>query len=445
MKIIFWYTVFFALLIIFDFYFLRTAASRVLIDQASTDVKNATIEVADLLKIEDDGIYIEESDDEERFNFYHDGVLFLVYDGSGVAYGNIPGNFDETLAIKLNETQSESFNNMNWLVYDMTIERGYVLRGIYDMNPMTNSIEQVILIAGILSPIIILVASVGGYIIIKRSFRPIQDIYVTASMIKDEEDYSKRIEMSSTKDEVHALADMVNQMLDQVEQSISREKQFSSNVSHELRTPLTVMQAQAEYMLQNAKTEAQKADVQIIIQQILFMENVVTQLLEITRTRQLSDSDMELMSLYDLVKLTVDSFAQKIEDNGLKLEITKPDFDTNIFCNQTMMIRVFSNLITNAIKYNIEHGEIHITFTSEKNKIVTHIQDTGKGIAKEHIHKIFDSFYQADEARTQNEYSFGLGLALVKEVVKIHHGDIQVESTLGVGTIFKVYIPASNK
>jgi signal transduction histidine kinase len=445
MKIIFWYTLFFALLILFDFYFLRTAASRVLTEQATMDVTNATIEVADMIKVEDDGIYIEEEDDgEELFSFYHDGVVFLVYENNNVAFGNTPNNFDPTAAIKLDEVQSEEFNGMNWLVYDMTIEQGYVLRGIYDMNPMMNSIEQVILIAGILSPIIILVASIGGYIIIKRSFRPIQDIYITASIIKDEEDYSKRIETSYAKDEVYALADMVNQMLDRVEQSINREKQFSSNVSHELRTPLSVMQAQAEYMLKNAKIPEQKEEIQTIIQQISFMENVVTQLLEITRTRQLSKDDMELINLYELVKLTSDAFSKKLSDREVTLHIDKPLFETNIYCNQTMMIRVFSNLIANAIKYNNDSGEINITFQLENQYIVTYVKDSGIGIPKEHLNKIFDSFYQTDEARTQNEFSFGLGLALVKEVIKIHGGDIEVDSKQHEGTTFKISLPTSN-
>jgi signal transduction histidine kinase len=441
MKIIFWYTLFFALLIVCDLYFLNSSASRVLTEQATVDIEHATIEVANNIKIEDDGIYIQEEDDEEPFNFYHDGVVFLVYQNDIVLYGNVPTDFNASKLIVLNEVQKTELNGMNWLVYDVTIEGGYILRGIYDMNSIMNSIDQVMMIAGILSPIVILIASIGGYLIIKRSFKPIQNIYKTASMIKDEEDYSKRIETSFANDEVFALADMVNQMLDRVEQSINREKQFSSNVSHELRTPLTVMQAQTEYMLQNANSSKEKEDIKTIIQQILFMENIVTQLLEITRTRQLSNDDMELINLYELIKFTADSFSKKFEDKKITFQIDKPSFETNITCNQTMMIRVFSNLIANAIKYNNDSGEINITFKIEDQFIVTYVSDNGVGIPKEHLNKIFDSFYQTDEARTQNELSFGLGLALVKEVVKIHNGEIQVDSKEQIGTTFRVYLP----
>ncbi len=440
-KIIFWYTLFFALLIIFDFYFLQSTTTRVLTEQASNTVRDATIEVADMVKVEDDGIYLEEDDDEERFNYYHDGVLFLVYKNNTVSFGTIPNQFDGSSEIRLNQVQSLETNGGYWLVYDIQIEDGYILRGIYDMNSVMNSIRQVIRVAGILSPIIVLIAGIGGYIIIKRSFKPIQEIYQTAAMIKDEEDYSKRISSSDSKDEVYALADMVNQMLDQVEESINREKQFSSNVSHELRTPLTVVQAQTEYLLKKADSTKQKAEIETIIHQISYMENIVNQLLEITRTKQLSDNDMESVDLYELVHYTLDSFVDKMNEKKITYHIEKPEFSTNIFCNQTMMIRVFSNLIANAIKYNKESGKIEIKFVLEKQNIIVFVSDNGSGISKEHLTKIFDAFYRVDEARTQNDSSLGLGLALVKEVVRIHGGDVDVESTLTIGTTFKVVLP----
>ncbi len=440
-KIIFWYTLFFALLIIFDFYFLQSTTTRVLTEQASTTVRDATIEVADMVKIEDDGIYLKEDDDEERFNYYHDGVLFLVYKNNTVSFGNIPDQFDGSSEIRFNQVQSLEANGAYWLVYDIQIEDGYILRGIYDMNSVMNSIRQVIRVAGIISPIIVLIAGIGGYIIIKRSFKPIQEIYKTAAVIKDEEDFSKRIRTSDSKDEVYALADMVNQMLDQVEESINREKQFSSNVSHELRTPLTVIRAQAEYVLKKTESAKQKAEIQTIIHQISYMENIVNQLLEITRTKQLSNNDMELVDLYELTNYTLDSFVPKMNEKKITYNIQKPEFSTNIFCNQTMMIRVFSNLIANAIKYNKESGKIEIEFLLDKHNIVVLVKDNGLGISKEHISKIFDAFYRVDEARTQNDYSLGLGLALVKEVVRIHGGDIGVESTETSGTTFKVVLP----
>jgi len=442
-KIIILYTFFFALLIGIAFYFLKTASSQIINDQTNRVVINSTVEVAGTLKIEDDGIYLEGNDDEEVFHFYHDGVLFLVYQSNQVAYGTTPANFNADDPIELNTIQNQEYNGVSWLVYDVALDDGYVLRGIYDIDIMASSVQRIILIAGIFSPILIIFAAVGGYIIIKRSFKPIREIYQTAASIKDEEDYSKRIPTSFSKDEVNELALMVNQMLDRVEQSINREKQFSSNVSHELRTPLTVMKAQAEYMLVRAKDKTSKEEINTIMAQVSFMENIVTQLLEITRTRQLPESEMESIDLYELIKLTGDSFAQELKEKNITFMINQPSYQTMVRCNQTMMIRVFSNLIVNAIKYNKEHGTISIGFKKEGNKLITSISDTGIGIAKENLDKIFDPFYRENESRTQDNFSLGLGLALVKEVIRIHNGEILVQSEESVGTTFTIYLPLS--
>lgn len=442
-RIIFWYTFFFALLIGLDFYLLKTSATQILNEQANRQLLLAVDEIAPTLQIEDDGVYIENSDDEGMFTFYHDGVYFLIYQNGQAVYGTPPSGFDATDTIQLNTSHTQNNNGLVWLVYDVPISGDYVVRGMYDMNIITNSFKQIILTAGLLSPIIILLSAIGGLIIITRSFKPIKYIYQTASDIKNEEDYSKRIPLNKSKDEVHELAEMVNQMLDKVEQSISREKQFSSNVSHELRTPLTVMQAQAEYMLDHAKTNDNKDEIKTIMSQISFMENIVTQLLEITRSKQISQSDMEVIDIYELIQLTIDSLSSQLEKKQINLTLEQPNFITNVRSNQTLMIRVFSNLITNAIKYNKDNGIIHISFSKKNKYLFVSVADKGIGIPEEHLEKIFDPFYRVDESRTQQDFSLGLGLPMVREVLRIHGGDVSVESVEGIGTTFQVELPLS--
>ncbi|MBN2540513.1 MAG: HAMP domain-containing histidine kinase [Bacilli bacterium] len=442
LKIIILYTFFFALLILLDFYLLKTAATKILNDQATRQIIVVVDEVSPTLQIEDDAVYVEGLDDDSDslFSFDHDGVNFFVYQNNQVAFGNAISGFDSTDPIQLNVVHTYAANGLSWLVYDVSLPGGYVLRGLYDMSFITTSFQDIIWIAGAISPIIILLSAIGGYFIIKKSFQPIKRIYQTASQIEEEEDFTKRIPLDESKDEVHELALMVNQMLDKVEQSITREKQFSSNVSHELRTPLAVMQAQAEYMLVRAKTNSSKEEINTIINQISFMENIVTQLLEITRTKQISTSDMELIDVYDLILMTGDALSPQLEKKDIHLDIIKPNFSTKIRSNQTMMIRVFSNLITNAIKYNVENGSIEISFQAKNNDLIIDVKDTGIGISKEKIDKIFDPFYRADESRTQTD-SLGLGLSLVREVVRIHGGEITVSSEEHVGTTFRVRLP----
>ena len=448
LKIILLYTFFFALLMTLSVYILHSLSRTILFNQASTIVKDATTEVAGIIKVEDDNIYIEEleDDEEEIFNFYHDGVMFLVYDSiTQVKYGNTPTGFDVSQTLSLYTVQFQEYAHHNWALYDVDIEDGYILRGIYDLDPLTSSLSEILMISLIISPIVILLSGIGGYIIIKRSFKPINKIYKIASEIKENEDYSKRIDTDFAKDEVYELADMVNQMLDKVEQSIQREKQFSSNVSHELRTPLTIMQAQAEYLLQKAKTTSNKEEIKSIISQVSFMENIITQLLEITRSKQISNSEMDIIEINQLIKLTAESLSSKMEEKKISITIEELRNPIYILANQTMMIRVFSNLIANAIKYNKENGTIDIAYETKDDSLYVFIKDSGIGIGKEHLNKIFDPFYRADESRTQNDFSIGLGLSLVREVVRIHGGDISVSSVEKVGTTFMVTLPISTK
>jgi len=440
-RIIFLYTFLFALLIAINFSILDASANKILIDQAERGVIAATEEIADSIQMEDDGVYIEGDDDEETFHFYHDGVLFLVYSNNQVAYGYVPSDFDSTLSIQIETIQIQEYNGMTWVAYDVSIESGYVLRGIYDINVMADSLNQILIFAGISSVLIIILSALGGYWIIIRAFKPIQKIYKTAAAISEEEDYTKRIQTDFAKDEVHELAGMVNRMLDTVEQSISREKQFSSNVSHELRTPLTVMQAQAEYLLEKTANNDLKDEIKTIISQVAFMENIVTQLLEITRSKQISANEMEEIDLRELTLLTADSFSSQLEEKQIALTIKEPNFSVKTLGNQTMLIRVFSNLIVNAIKYNKPKGSIQISFAKDDNQIIVNVSDTGIGIAKDKLDKIFNPFYRADESRSQKDFSLGLGLALVREVVKIHGGDIKVNSIENEGTTFTINLP----
>jgi signal transduction histidine kinase len=205
------------------------------------------------------------------------------------------------------------------------------------------------------------------------------------------------------------------------------------------------MKAEAEYMLVKAKDNQMKEDILTIMSQISFMENIVSQLLEITRTKQISKSELEKLDLYELIKITGESFTQKLDEKNISINIIQPTFQTPVLCNQTMMIRVFSNLIVNAIKYNKEYGSITIAFNKEGNSLITTFSDTGIGIAKDKLDKVFNPFYRASESRTQDDYSLGLGLALVKEVIQIHNGEIRVQSIENVGTTFTIILPLAKE
>jgi signal transduction histidine kinase len=439
-KIVFWYTFVFAALIGVELYLFFTTSTRVLVQQATERLTQAVEEIENGIEIEDDGVYLDWEDESDRFRFEHDSVRFLIYRDETLTYGTPPADFQESTPLHPDDVKQVETTQTTWLVYDLDIGDDYVLRGLYDMDLIAGSFRQVFLIAAGLSTIIILLAAAGGIVIIQRSFRPIATIYQTASDITKEQDYSKRIPVQPTRDEIQELADMVNRMLVQVEQSLHREKRFSANVSHELRTPLTVMHSQVEYLLAKAEQPTEQTAWQSVMHQIVFMEQMVSQLLELTRTKRIKPEEMELVNLSDLIVLSAESLREKMEEKHIALTIHVPSEPIVTKVHQTFMIRALSNLIMNAIKYNRPQGSIHIDLEPHDGWVTLRIRDTGIGMSEDETRHIFDVFYRADESRTQSD-SLGLGLTMVQEIIRLHEGTIEVHSVMGEGTTFVIQLP----
>lgn len=439
-KILLFYTVFFGILIALNILFIVSLSENSLVNEATQKIVEITQHAAYDIEIEDDGIHMDA--DEDDFEFYEDGVLFLIYDHGVIVYGNAPALFDTTLPFTFSEPLREHNDQIDWLYYDIRLDSRYVVRGLYNITNIDRSVTQVINTLLILSPILIVFSLGGGYLIIRRNFKPLKSIYHTAQDIEQNKDFSKRIEgVSNPKDEFGKLTKMINQMLDQIEISINREKSFSSNVSHELRTPLAVMRAQLEHTLDKAGKSTLKNDLHVLMQQLLHLESIVTQLLELARMRVLTKDDLEPIDLYDTSLYVGESMTPMMEKKGIQFSVIKPDFDPIISANQVMMVRLFTNLIQNAIKYNVDQGKINIEFTKEKNEIHIEIKDTGIGIDESHLNHVFNPFYQVDSSRFNVDKSIGLGLSFVKEIVLLHQGSVNVESEKGKGTTFRIVLP----
>jgi signal transduction histidine kinase len=441
-KILLFYTVFFGILIALNILFIVSLSESSLVNEATQKIVEITQHAAYDIEIEDDGIKMDA--DEDDFEFYEDGVLFLIYDEQTIVYGNPPALFDTTLPFTFSEPLREHNDQIDWLYYDIALDSQYVVRGLYNITNIDRSVTQVINTLLILSPILVLFSLGGGYLIIRRNFKPLKSIYHTAEDIEQSKDFSKRVEgVSNPKDEFGKLTKMINQMLDQIEISINREKSFSSNVSHELRTPLAVMRAQLELTLEKAGKSPLTSDLNVLMQQLFHLESIVTQLLELARMRVLTKDDLEPIDLYDTALYVGESMSHMMTKKNLTFFVIKPDFDPIISANQVMMVRLFTNLIQNAIKYNVEQGRIEILFTKTANEIHIDVKDTGIGIEETHLNDVFNPFYQVDSSRFNVDKSIGLGLSFVKEIVLLHQGSVSVKSIKGQGTTFHLIFPLS--
>lgn len=445
-RILTWYTLIFVALILVNLVVVSSIASSSIDTNASEVLVHETEETAGELTIGPNGPTLddeEEEDDSDPFPYYRDNVVFVIMKNGAVEYGSMPTAIQPIPPVALFSIQRvKDDTGSQWLLYDVPVESGYVLRGMYSTSEANAVFRELIWLLAIVSPILILISFVGGKTILKRLFRPINVVYQTAERIKDREDYALRIPIGQADDEVARMAEMINRMLDQMQRAIRREKEFAANVSHELRTPLTVLRSQVEYLQAKSADAAVQKDLASIMGQILGMERMVRQFLELARAKHIQKDDLETFELLDVVESVAASMAPMMEAKGIDCTIEPPAFSTRVRSYLPAHAQIWTNLISNAVKYNVDGGRILIRFSKPDNRLQIDIEDTGIGMSAETLARAFDPFYRAEPSRSVEE-GLGVGLSITKELVDLLEGSIAMDSTLGKGTVVHLRFPAS--
>ena len=246
-------------------------------------------------------------------------------------------------------------------------------------------------------------------------------------------------------------------MFDRLEESFQREKQFTSDVSHELRTPVAVILSQCEFSLEMDETpEDYREALETIQQQSLKMKDLIAQLLFFSRLEQ--GREPLQIAACDLSRLVSEICTEQsaLSTRGITLSQNISE-QVIAAVDQRLFSRVVTNLLSNAYKYGRDNGHITVSLhssgggdsdgsvESKAEHVMLQVADDGIGIAEEHLPRIFDRFYQVDSARIADDSSeagAGLGLAMVREIVQMHGGQITVESQPEEGTVFTVTLPA---
>lgn len=219
---------------------------------------------------------------------------------------------------------------------------------------------------------------------------------------------------------------------------------FIADASHELRTPLTVIQGNLDLAIREAKSQNENIPeaYELIISEVMRMTRVLSDLTMLTNT----DADTEKLhksevNLGKLIKSSVQSLMILAEQKRISL-IYRPGIkNIKIIADEDKIEKLLLNILRNAIKYTEEKGKIKIWSNSDENFAIVHIQDNGIGIPKEDLPFIFERFYRVDKARSRAEGGTGLGLSICRWIAEAHGGRIEVESELGKGTTFSVYLP----
>ena len=440
LKIGLWYMGIMILLVFSSLYIVFYISENIIHSSVRTYLKDVVIHRIDYLTIENGEIIID-----SNFDTMIQNVEIAIYDKDfKFLYGNSPNGFEmDNKKSKDDKIIIIRSNNQKWYVYNKTIELGDYgkvwIRGVMPNIGQSSAIETVIQISFVILPFFLILSAIGGYIITKNAFTPIEKIRRIAEKINEGNDLSQRINLGKGDDELHTLANTFDVMFDRLQTSFENEVQFTSDVSHELRTPITVILTQAEYGRGYiSSVEEARKSFGIIEKEGQKMSKLVSQLLTLARMeRGRQKLNLENINLSELLEMTLETQILSAKTKNIKF-ITKimPEIYANI--DEMMIMRVFTNLISNAISYGKQDGTVTVELFLKEDKIISKISDNGIGISGDKLDKIWLRFYQVDPSK--NGDNSGLGLSMVKKIIELHKGEIFVESKLGKGTTFTIIL-----
>jgi heavy metal sensor kinase len=310
-----------------------------------------------------------------------------------------------------------------------------VVQVAQSLQDIQNTLHRLLVSLLVSIPVLVIIAGAGGYFLVARALTPIDRITSTAQQISAK-DLSQRLNFPSTDDEVGRLAHTFDGMLERLEDSFQRERQFTNDASHELRTPLAAMQAILSVIREKQrKPEEYEQALDDLVEETDRLRTLIENLLRLARSDKQAHDLFEPVDLSTLINDVSDSMRPLAEAKQLSLT-NHGSSNTLIWGNSDDLIRLFVNLIDNAIKYT-EYGNITINVLDQGDKTVKVIvADTGIGISTDNLPHIFDRFFRADKSRFT--HGAGLGLAIAKEIVSLHNGTINASSTVGHGTTITI-------
>jgi heavy metal sensor kinase len=287
---------------------------------------------------------------------------------------------------------------------------------------------------------VLLLGLAGGWWVATRAIRPIDAISATAVRIADG-DLSQRISAADTDSELGRLAGVLNSTFARLEAAFAQQARFTSDASHELRTPVSVILTQTQTALSRERTNLEYREALEACQRAAHRMKALTEsLLELARLDAgHAPIKKRQFDLPGVARDCVDLLRPLAAERGIQISCDVPPMEC--LGDAERIGQVVTNLLTNAIHFNREQGEVRLSARAENGAVLLTVTDTGQGIPAEDIPHLFERFYRVDKSRSRIQGRNGLGLAICKAIVDAHGGTIQVASQAGVGSTFTVRLP----
>ena len=382
-----------------------------------------------------------------NINPYHNkGVSLKVIEKSTgkVLYNDITLDVEEDTDL-LDKYSINYMNNNQFIVKDhySYYEDGteYQIYFQYNMTESLDLLQNFILWLIILYLVLVIIVGKLGKKGVERLLTPINSMSLTANRLTVNNLHSERLNIEGTKNELKDLAATINRMLDRIDLSYESQKQFVSDASHELRTPIAVIQGYASMLERwgSEDKEVLEESIEAINNEAKSMQDLVEKLLFLSRhdkkTLNLKKSKFNMKPLIEEMVKETKMVAGNRNINYGRLE------DVVVYADKQALKQAVRILLDNAVKYTNDGDNISINLKNDNGTCILSVSDTGIGMTKEDINKIFDRFYRAEGARNGKVEGHGLGLSIARLIVLNHAGSIKVRSQYKSGTTFTIILP----
>lgn len=292
-----------------------------------------------------------------------------------------------------------------------------------------------------LSPLALFISVVGGWFLAHKSLKPVDTITKTARKISAQ-NLNQRLPNHKVDDEIGRLTATFNDMIERLQESFAQIQRFSADASHELRTPLTIMRGEIEVALQKKRLpEPTRELLTSVHDELVRLSSIVEGLITLIRT----DSGrltfrLDDIRLHEMIEEISEDARVLAAKKKIRVEIERND-PVVMRGDATRLRQLFLNLIENAVKYTPPHGKITLSLLHTNGAATVHVQDTGVGIPRRDLAKIFKRFYRVKQEGLEETSGSGLGLAIAQWIAEAHHGTISVKSRPRQGSTFTVTFP----
>ena len=341
---------------------------------------------------------------------------------------------------------------LTWLVYRSTSEllelaaANAINQGALSIVLDVDAIERSILFDALGILLVVIVAgSCVAYFLVGHYTKPVQQLSAHMKEISPNT-LSDSIEIEGGGEEIQELVKSFNQMTEQLDEAFAMQRRFSASAAHELRTPIAVLRTKLD-VFKKKKREQREYDelVDTMETYIDRLSLIITDLLEFAETSELGEA--EDVSLDSVIKTVVDDLESVAQNNMVNMQVNmqidaQSEAQTFIVKGNTnLLYRALYNLVENAIRYNNEEGSVNIALEIEEQECLVTIADTGVGIAPEQRELVFEPFYRVNKSRSREFGGAGIGLSLVKTILKRHGASITVSENNPQGSVFTIRIP----